>query len=47
MGIDTLETMMQYDLRLNNELYESVTTLLYKPSPSVSLAMILPPHFRL
>ena len=32
MGIDTLETMMkQYDLRLINEMYESVTIPLLPP----------------
>jgi hypothetical protein len=30
MGIDTLATMKQLDLLLNNEMYESVTILLYK-----------------
>ena len=30
MGIDTLETTMQYVLRSNNEMYESVTISLYQ-----------------
>jgi len=30
MGIDTLATMEQLDLLLNNEIYESITILLYK-----------------
>lgn len=34
MGIDTLETM-QYDLRSNNELNESVTILLYQHTISM------------
>jgi hypothetical protein len=36
MGIDTLATTKQLDLLLNNEMYESVTILLYKHCTSAS-----------
>lgn len=41
MGIDTLEMMMQYDQRLNYEIYESVTILLYQHYSSASHAVTL------
>lgn len=40
MGIDTLETKMQYVLRSNNEMYESVTILLYQHTLYASFPVI-------
>jgi hypothetical protein len=41
MGIDTLDMMMQYDLRLNYEMYESVTILLYHHCTSTFSHIVL------
>jgi hypothetical protein len=42
MGIDTLATMKQLDLLLNNEMYESVTILLYNQCSSADPLAIHP-----
>lgn len=42
MGIDTLATMKQLDLLLNNEMYESVTILLCKHCSTAYFLVIHP-----